>query len=93
MEAGMRRILRKLDERGAWRGSRILRRKAYSYVDHSCAYMYGTSGYPGTGMLRSIRSIWLYPVPYRRDEVRTHLERPKLFIINMLRLLRLRGLD
>jgi len=93
MEAGMQRILRKLDERGAWRGCRALRRKAYSYVDHSCAYMYGTSGYPGTGMRRTIRSLLRYPLPYRRDEVRTHLERPKLFIINLLRLLRLRGID
>jgi glycosyltransferase involved in cell wall biosynthesis len=93
MEAGMRRILSKLDARGAWRGNRVLRRKAYSYVDHSCAFMYGTSGYPGTGMLRSIRSLLLYPLPYRRDEVRAHLERPKLFIINMLRLLRFRGVE
>ena len=77
MELGMRQILKKLDERNAWGNRWLLRRKAQSYVDHSCAYMYGAAGCYGRAMLRSIRSLVRYPLPYARDEVQTSMERPK----------------
>lgn len=90
MEADMHRILRKLDSRHLWEGRRILRRKAYSYFRHSCAYMYSESGSHRTALLRSIQSFLLYPFPYRRDEVRTTFERPKRSLMNVLRILRLK---
>ena len=89
MEAGVLKILAKLDERGAWRGRRLLRRKAYSHASHSCAYMYGAAGYHARALLRSIGSLLSYPFPYRKDEVRVPLERPKRLVWSLLHLLHL----
>ena len=78
MSAGMRRILDKLDERGAWHGDRLLRRKARAYCDYSCASMFGEAGNSGTAVWRLLRSLACYPVPFGRDEVSRPLARPKL---------------
>jgi glycosyltransferase involved in cell wall biosynthesis len=89
MESGMRQILTKLDERNAWGKRWLLRRKAQSYVDHSCGYMYGAAGCYRRAILHSIRSLVRYPLPYARDEVHTSLERPKRLALLVLRALRL----
>src|SRR5262245_58474442 len=89
MEQGMLKILEKLDARDVWKGRHLLRKRAYSSVSHSCAYMYGAAGCPGRALLRSMASLLSYPFPFRRDEVRVPLERPKRLVRLLLRLLHL----
>jgi glycosyltransferase involved in cell wall biosynthesis len=87
MQEGMERILHKLDEGRAWQGAWLLRRKAYSYLHYSCAYMHGAGGDQPAALRNLLRSFAWYPLPYRRDEVRMALARPRM----LARLLR-RGL-
>jgi glycosyltransferase involved in cell wall biosynthesis len=79
MERGMRRILAKMDERNAWRGNWLLRRKAYSYYRYSCAYLYGAAGNQRAAMQRLVRSMLGYPLPYHACEVRMPVARLRLF--------------
>jgi hypothetical protein len=85
------RILRKLDQRNAWKGRWLLRRKAYSYCYHSCSHMYNDLRQHGTAALTVAKSLACYPFPYRRREVRVRFERPKRLIVSLMHLLRLRG--
>src|SRR5206468_3536928 len=88
MEAGMKRILHKLDARKAWNGRWLLRRKAYSYCEYSCAYMYREAGYPARALQGLLSSLAWYPFPYRRSEVRMPLARPKTFVMLLSHLLK-----
>lgn len=90
MRAGMRQILRKLDQRRAWAGNHWLRRKAYGYCDYSCAYMAGAAGLPAQALGDVARSLLWYPLPYGKSEVRFPLARLRLLPMNLARLLRLR---
>jgi glycosyltransferase involved in cell wall biosynthesis len=93
MEAGMRRILEKMDARGSWKrmgGGRMLRAKAWAYFRYSCAYLYGAGGHHGSAAWRVLRSMARYPVPFGRSEVRMPLARPKLLGMSLMRLMRLR---
>jgi hypothetical protein len=90
MRAGMRQILRKLDQRRAWAGNNWLRRKAYGYCDYSCAYMAGAAGLPAQALGDVARSLLWYPLPYGKAEVRFPLARLRLLPMNLARLLRLR---
>ena len=69
MEAGMQRILRKLDARQAWEGKPWLRRRAYAFCDFSCAYMYRAAGQRRTALRRLLRSFAWHPLPFARAEV------------------------
>jgi glycosyltransferase involved in cell wall biosynthesis len=89
MDAGMHRLLRKLDQRKVWDGKRLLRRKAFSYLHYSCAYMYGAEGRQKMALRNVLRSLAWYPFPYRRSEVRMSLARPKTLLIILLRMLRM----
>src|SRR5207237_10725019 len=60
MDAGMRRILRKLDERAVWKGRGLLRRQAHSYLNYSCSYMYRAAGCPGAALRKLLRSVAWY---------------------------------
>jgi len=82
---GMRRIMQKLDERGGWRGERLLRRQALSYIEHSCAWVFGAAGDHRTAARMVCKSLLMYPLPYDRDEVGTPFERPKRLVLNLLR--------
>lgn len=86
----MRRILHKLDERKMWRGRWLLRRKAYSYVYHSCSLLYDAAGARGTALTSGLKSFAWYPLPYRRNEVQVSVERVKRFLVIWLRLLGLK---
>jgi glycosyltransferase involved in cell wall biosynthesis len=90
MRAGMRQILRKLDQRQAWKNHRWLRRKAYGYCDYSCAYMAGAAGLPARALGDLARSMLWYPLPYDKSEVRFPLARLRMLPMNLARLLRLR---
>ncbi|MBN9519684.1 glycosyltransferase family 2 protein [bacterium] len=80
MEAGMRRIVAKVGERGGWRNRGLLRRKAYSIIDHRCAFMYSEAGEHAAAVWRSIRSLAGYPWPYRPEEQGTTFERGKRLV-------------
>jgi glycosyltransferase involved in cell wall biosynthesis len=88
MEADMLAILGKLDARNAWHNRRWLRRKAYSYCRYSCAYMHGAAGGYAAALRNLCQSFGWYPLPYRRDEVRMSLARPRLLAVSLLRLMR-----
>ncbi|HMF14016.1 MAG TPA: glycosyltransferase family A protein [Gemmataceae bacterium] len=89
-QTGMLRLLQKLDGRGAWKGRRLLRRKAYSYVHHSCSLIWDEAGERRTALLACLKSFLWYPLPYRRPEAALWLERPRRFLVILLRLLGLK---
>lgn len=89
-QAGMLRILGKLDERRAWRGRWLVRRKAYSYVYHACCYLYSRQGRHLRAFALALRSLAWYPLPFRRGEL-TPFERPRRAVVILLRMLRLKG--
>jgi hypothetical protein len=89
----MLRTLRKLDARGAWRGRRLLRRRAYSYVEHACAYVYSAQGRQARALACAFRSIATYPLPHARGELFIPLERVRRAAVIALRLLRLKSPD
>lgn len=90
MEAGMRRIIEKLDETGAWQGRWLLRRKARAYVSYSCSYMYGAAGRHSESVGRLLGSFFHYPMPLRRNEVSMAFARPRLLATSILRWLKLK---
>jgi len=90
-EAGMLRILHKLDARGVWRGRWLLRRKSYSYVYHSCAHVHSAAGSHRRALACSWLSLGWYPFPYRRQEVKCRGERPKRLLVNLARVLGLKS--
>ena len=90
-QAGMLRILSKLDQEDAWKGQRWLRRKAYGYLYHACSQIYLENRLYGEAIVNLLRSYAWYPLPFRRDEVKTRFERPKRFIVTVLRMLHLRS--
>jgi hypothetical protein len=69
MEAGMRRILEKLDEGDLWKGRGLLRRQAYGYFYLSCGYMYHAADHPYEAVGRLLRSFVCYPAPFRNGVV------------------------
>ena len=87
MEIGIERVLHKLDERGAWRGRRLLRRKAISHFHYSCAHLYGAAGHQGFAIRRMIQSLAWYPFPYARCETTATFARPKRLAVLFLRML------
>jgi glycosyltransferase involved in cell wall biosynthesis len=87
--AGMLRILQKLDERGAWRGRWLVRRKAYSYVHHACSYLYSLQKRYGIALSLSLKSLVLYPIPFQRGEL-TNFERPLRAAVIFLRMLKIK---
>jgi glycosyltransferase involved in cell wall biosynthesis len=85
-EDGMRRLLEKVGERHGWKGKWLLRRKAHSYLNHSCAYLYDAAGDRWAALCKMMKSFGWYPLPYRRSEVSIFLERPKRLGVILLRL-------
>ncbi|MDZ4754980.1 MAG: glycosyltransferase [Phycisphaerae bacterium] len=93
MEAGMRRILHKLDACDFWRGQRLLRRHAYSYVSYSCAHLHGTGGHQLLAIRWLLASVLWYPFPYTRTEANVPFARARRLAVLLLRLLGLRRPD
>lgn len=84
-QAGMLRILSKIDQQQKWHGRWLLRRKAYSYVYHSCAFLYAATGAYRAALGCSLLSAVWYPLPYSRHESVMRCERPKRLLVNLLR--------
>ncbi|HJZ56525.1 MAG TPA: glycosyltransferase [Gemmataceae bacterium] len=88
---GLLRILRKQDQTGRWRGRWLLRRKAYSYVYHTCSEIYNTGGRYPAAAANCLKSLLWYPLAYRPVEVTTRAERPKRLAVSLLRWCRLKA--
>lgn len=86
-QAGMLRILSKLDHENSWKGERWLRRKAYGYLYHACSQIYIEHRLYEQAIVSLLRSYAWYPLPFRRTEVGTSLERPKRLVITAIRML------
>jgi glycosyltransferase involved in cell wall biosynthesis len=92
-EEALREILRRLDERGAWRGRWLLRRKSYSFICRGCSDAYARAGDHGAAVLRIVKSLAWYPLPYAADETRIPCERIRRLAVNVLRMLHLKRPD
>jgi glycosyltransferase involved in cell wall biosynthesis len=90
---GMLRILAKLDARRAWRGRWLLRRRAYAYLNHSCAYLYTAQRRQGRALACALRSLAWYPWPLGAGEAEAPLERPRRAAVVALRWLGLKSPD
>jgi glycosyltransferase involved in cell wall biosynthesis len=66
----------------------LLRRKVVGYTVKSAAYRYDMAGQHLPALARVLRSLALWPVPFRADEALTRWERPKMLVLFALRLLR-----
>lgn len=88
MEAGMRRILLKLDRQNFWRGNRLLRRHAYSYANYSSAYLHGVAGKHWSAITRLVNSLLWYPLPFRQAETGISFGRFRRFLVTLLRCLK-----
>jgi glycosyltransferase involved in cell wall biosynthesis len=93
MEAGMKQILRKLDARDFWRGDRLLRRRAYSYVSYSCAYMHGAAGHHAIAIRKLMDSMTWYPLPNRVAAGDVPFGRVRRMTVLLLRMLRVMSPD
>ena len=93
MEEGVERVLAKAGQRGAWNrpGGGHLRRKAYAYFYCTCGYMHGAAGNQGLAASRILKSMFSYPLPFRRTEVSGAWTRPKLLAVSVLRMARLKA--
>jgi glycosyltransferase involved in cell wall biosynthesis len=91
MEATNIRVLRKSFENiDLLRRRRFLRQKAWSRALYSSALTYMASGMHVTALTRIARSLLMWPLPYRREEVKTRLARLRCLIVIVMRALRLR---
>jgi glycosyltransferase involved in cell wall biosynthesis len=88
MEENGLKVLRKAFRTGAPRLS--VRLQALSHIAYSVSYLYYTADMPGRALARTLKSMLLWPLPYRRDEVHARLARPKRLVMICLRLLRAR---
>ncbi len=86
----MLRLLRKLDERNAWRSDHFLRKRAYSYVFYTSALNLKEAGRPTDALGMVMRSLASYPWPFHRGEVRTSFARPKSLLVCLLQLVGLK---
>jgi glycosyltransferase involved in cell wall biosynthesis len=89
MEENEMRVLRRaLDVYEPLRQDGLLRRKVLSYTLRSAAYRYDASGMRLLAISRVLRSVALWPWPFRKDEAFTWCERPKMLTLFALRMLR-----
>ena len=87
MEAGILRILQKLDERNAWGERRILRRKAYSGFHFASAITRAVHEEYAIALRNMLWSFVWYPLPYRVSGNALLTSRAAASAIYLLRLL------
>jgi glycosyltransferase involved in cell wall biosynthesis len=92
-EEPMRRILRVIDQRDDWGGRRLLRRKAYSFMHHTCSDVHARAGNHWGAVARTLKSLAYYPFPYLSDEAGVPFDRPRRLAVNLLRIVRLKCTD
>jgi glycosyltransferase involved in cell wall biosynthesis len=86
-EAEMKVLLRALDSIEAVRDDLVLRRKVLAFTLRSAAYRYDAAGMRLRAVARVLRSLLLWPRPFRKDEMPKTWERPKMLTLFLLRLL------
>ncbi|MGH7223718.1 MAG: glycosyltransferase family 2 protein [Gemmataceae bacterium] len=72
------------------RRRRLLRFKTFSYAYYNATYRYSASRKWLKALDRFLRSFALWPMPYRRGEVDRSLARPRMLVVLLLRMLRLK---
>jgi hypothetical protein len=82
----MIRILKKLETAGLFDREQPLRRRAYSYLYHSCACIFTAAGEHRTALWNSMRSFAWYPLP--SPDVQQPLERLRRMAAIVRRILR-----
>ncbi|MBX6311516.1 MAG: glycosyltransferase family 2 protein [Isosphaeraceae bacterium] len=87
MEENELKVLRKAFSSGPLRRRLLLRQKAFSYAAFSSAFMHDAAGMRVRALAKLLRSLLLWPIPYRRREVEMDLVRPKMLIMILWRLL------
>lgn len=88
MEECELRVLRKsFGTIDALRGRPLLRRRALSWALAASAWTYREGGDPGAALARLLRSLALWPLPYRRGEATVPLVRARLLASLALRAL------
>lgn len=92
-EEALREILRRLDERGAWHGRRLLRRKSYSFICRGCSDAYARAGDHRAAVVRILKSLAWYPFPYTGGDARIPCERVRRLAVNVLRMMGLKRPD
>jgi glycosyltransferase involved in cell wall biosynthesis len=65
-----------------------LRLRVLSYTLKSAAYRYDIAGSRRQAIWRLLKSVALWPFPFRREEAITRFERPKMLVLFLLRMLR-----
>jgi glycosyltransferase involved in cell wall biosynthesis len=85
--AGLRVLDKTFASTGPLHTRSLLKRKAYSYAAYAAAQNFSSVGREFPALTRLLRSLWLWPLPYERQEVTTTLARPKKLIVTLLRLL------
>jgi glycosyltransferase involved in cell wall biosynthesis len=66
MEAGIHRILAKLDARSFWRGKPLLHRRSHAYAAFASSFLYADAGDVSAALRRVIQSLAWYPLPLSR---------------------------
>jgi glycosyltransferase involved in cell wall biosynthesis len=85
MEAGMRRILDKLDAAGAFSGRGLFRRKVRAHYHYLWGSMHREAGNRLTAAKHVTSSLLIYPLPYSRHYVRYPLGRLRLLLNSLIR--------
>jgi glycosyltransferase involved in cell wall biosynthesis len=90
-EQGMLTILRRLDDRGAWRDRPpLLRRRAYSHMFYSSAINHAACGMHAPAFARLLKSILYYPLPHGQTVMPVRFARAKSLAVQTLRLMHLK---
>jgi glycosyltransferase involved in cell wall biosynthesis len=79
------KMLLKLDDRSAWGGRRLLRRKAYSFANYSGFLAFREAGKQGAAIRCLLRSCAWYPFPYTRPDTSVSFPRIKGLTLALLR--------
>jgi glycosyltransferase involved in cell wall biosynthesis len=90
VDRGLRRVLRKLDERDSWRGRSWLRRRAISHLHFAITHLHADAGRERSAFWRLVQSMAWYPFPYFKHETGGALGRPRRAVILLLRILGLK---
>ena len=62
-------------------------------MHHTCSVVHAWAGDHAGAVRQGLKSLAVYPLPYRREEVNMPLARPKRLAVNLLRLARLKQRD
>jgi len=93
LKEGGEKVLRKLNQRGAWKGRRLLRHKAHSFFNYQCSYEYSAHGNQAAALAALMKAFAWHPLPYARNDVQGRFARLKRLAVYLLRMMRLKSHD